>query len=60
MALFNDIFCQICDRFITKEQWKKHLYSSRNLHREANGYSPAIFPQRTLTRDEGLRLGKAF
>ena len=34
MALFNDIFCQICDRFYTKEQWNKHLYSSRHLHRE--------------------------
>ena len=60
MALFNDIFCQICDRFYTKERWDKHLYSSRHLHREINGYWPAFFPQRKLTRDEGIKLEKAF
>ena len=60
MALFNDIFCQICDRFYTKEQWNKHLYSSRHLHREVNGYWPAFFPQRKLTRDEGIKPEKAF
>ena len=60
MALFNDIFCQICDRFYTKEQWNKHLYSSRHLHREINGYWPMFFPQRKLTRDEGMRLETAF
>ena len=60
MALFNDIFCQICDKFYTKEQWNKHLYSSRYLHREVNGYWPAFFPQRKLTRDEGMKLEKAF
>ena len=60
MAIFNDIFCQICDRFYTEEQWNKHLYSSRHLHREVNGYWPAFFPQRKLTRDEGIKLEKAF
>ena len=60
MALFNDIFCQICDRFYTKEQWNKHLYSSRHLHREVNGYWPAFFPQRKLTRDEGIKLERVF
>ena len=60
MALFNDIFCQICDRFYTKEQWNKHLYSNRHLHGEINGYWPAFFPQRKLTRDEGIKLEKAF
>ena len=60
MALFNDIYCQTCDKFITKEQWNKHLYSSRHLHREVNGYWPAIFQQRKLTRDEGSILEKAF
>ena len=60
MALFNDIFCQICDRFYTKERWNKHLYSNRHLHREINGYWPAFFPQRKLTRDEGIKLEKAF
>ena len=60
MVIFNDIFCQICDRFYTKERWNKHLYSSRHLHREVNGYWPAFFPQRKLTRDEGIKLEKAF
>ena len=60
MALFNDIFCQICDRFYTKEQWNKHLYSSRHLHREVNRYWPMFFPQRKLTRDEGNKLERAF
>ena len=60
MALFNDIFCQICERFYTKERWNKHLYSSRHLHREINGYWPMFFPQRKLTRDEGMRLERAF
>ena len=60
MAIFNDVFCQICDRFYTKERWNKHLYSSRHLHREVNGYWPAFFPQRKLTRDEGIKLEKAF
>ena len=60
MALFNDIYCKICDRFLTKEQWNKHRFSSRHLHREANGYWPAYFPQRKLTRDEGSILEKTF
>ena len=34
MAILNDIYCQICDRFITKERRNKHLYCSRHLHRE--------------------------
>ena len=60
MALFIDVYCQIYDKFYTKEQWKKHLYSSRLLHREVNGYWPAFFPQKKLTRDEGVKLEKAF
>ena len=60
MALFNGIFCQICDRFYTKERWNKHLYSSRHLHREINGFWPMFFAQRKLTRDEGMRLERAF
>ena len=60
MVLFNDACCQICDRFYTKEQWNKHLYSSRYLHTEVNGYWPAFFPQRKLIRDEGIKLEKAF
>ena len=41
MALFNDIYCQICDRFITKEQGDNHLHSSGHLLREVNGFWPA-------------------
>ena len=46
MPIFNDIYCQFCDRFITKEQWNKNLYSSRHFHREVNGYWPTFFPQK--------------
>ena len=60
MAIFNDVFCQICDRFYRKEQWNKHLYFSRHLHIEVNGYWPAFFPERKLTRDEDMKLEKAF
>ena len=60
MALLNDIYGQICDRFYTKEQWSKHLFSKRHFHREVNGYWPAYFRQRKLTRDEGSILEKAF
>ena len=60
MVIFDDRFCQICDRLYTKEQWNKHLYSSRHLQREVNGYWPSFFPQRKLTRDEGMKLEKAF
>ena len=47
MSLFNDIFCQTCDRFFTKEQWNKHPYSNRPLHQEVNGYWSACFPQKS-------------
>ena len=61
MVLFNNTYCQVCDRlFYAKEQWKKHLYSSRPLHREVNGYWPAYSPQRKLTRDKGIEIEKAF
>ena len=60
MVLLNDTFCQVCDGFYTKEQGNEHLYSSRHLHREVNGYWPAYLPQRKLTGDEGMKLEKAF
>ena len=60
MSILDDTYCQLCERFITKEDWNKHLYSSRHLHREMNGYWPAYFPQRKLTGDEGMTLEKAF
>ena len=60
MALINDIYCQICDRFITKRRWDKHLYSSRYLHTQVNGFWPAYFPQQKLTTDDGKKLEKVF
>ena len=59
MALFNDKYCQNSDRSITKEQWNKHLYSNRHLHREVNGYWHAFFQQSNLTRVEGIILEKS-
>ena len=43
MALFNDVYCQICERFINEEPWNKHFYFSGHLHRELNGYWPTFF-----------------
>ena len=60
MALFNDIYCQICDRFYTKQRRNKHLYSSRHLYKKVYGYWPACLPQRTLICDEGIELEKRF
>ena len=60
MALFNDTYCQICDRFLTAELWNKPFYSSRHLHREVNGYWSAHFAERKLTRDEGMKFEKVF
>ena len=60
MEFFNYTYCQTFDKFITKEQWNKHPYSSRHLHREVNGYLPANFPQIKLTRDEGMIIEKVF
>ena len=60
MSILDDTFFQTCDRFITKEQWNKHLFSGRHLHREQNGYWPAYFLQKKLTRNEGIILEKTF
>ena len=60
MSFLYDTYCQLCERFITKKQWNKHLYSSRHLHKKAYGYIPAYFPQRKLTGDESIKLEKAF
>ena len=38
MSFLDDTYCQLCERFITKEQWNIHLYSSRHLHKKAFGY----------------------
>ena len=45
MSFLDDTYRQLFERFITKEQWNKHLYSSRHLHKKAYGYTPAYFPQ---------------
>ena len=60
MPFLDDTFCQLCERFITKEQWNKHLYSSRHLHKKAYGYTSAYFPNRRLIGDEANILEKAF
>ena len=48
MSFLDDTYCQLCERFIAKEQWNKHLYSIRYLHKKAYGYTPAYFPNRRL------------
>ena len=60
MSILDDTNCQLCERFITKEQWNKHLPFSRHLHREAHGYGPVIFPQSKLARDEKIIFEKGF
>ena len=60
MAFFNDTYCQLCERFIAKEQWINHVYSSRPLHREKSSYWPALFPQTKLVKDKIIMLEKAF
>ena len=60
MAFFKDTYCQLCERFNTKEQRNEHLYSSRHLHREVNAFWPAYFVQRKLTRAEVSILERAF
>ena len=37
VVLFNNTDCLFCERFKTKDQWNKHVYSNRPLHREVNG-----------------------
>ena len=60
MSFLDDTLCQICESFITKEDWTNHLYSNRHLQREAHGYLPAYFPQKILTGDENIIFEKAF
>ena len=59
MTLSKATYCQICERFFTKEQWNKHLFSSRHLQREVSAFWPAYFLQRKMTRDESSRLENA-
>ena len=41
MSFLDDIYYQLCERFITKKDWQKHPYSSRHLQRKMNIYWPA-------------------
>ena len=60
-ALFNDTYCQRCQRFITEEQWdNRQLKASGQLVRKVSGYWPAHFSQRKWTRDEGSVFEKEF
>ena len=43
MAFFNVVYCQICERFNTKEQRNKHFYSRTHLQREVNGFGQRSF-----------------
>ena len=58
MSFIDDTYCQLCESFITKEQWNKHLYSSRHLHNKAYGYKPAYLLNRRLIGDEANTLEK--
>ena len=54
MSFFNETYCQLCERFITKEQWDKHLSSSRHLHREMNGLWQEYIPQKKTTAKNSI------
>ena len=60
MSFIDETYCQLCERFITEEEWKNHLFSSRPSHREVIGFWPTFFPQRKLTADECKILEKAY
>ena len=38
MAVFNHKDYQLRQKSITKEEWNRHLFSSKHLHREAHGF----------------------
>ena len=44
MSIFNNTYCELCESFITKDQWNKHLHASRHLQGEVNGYWPSNSP----------------
>ena len=56
MSLLDNTYCQLCEKFITKQKWDKHVYSSGLSHKEANGQKPTYFPIRKLTSDESTKL----
>ena len=38
ISLSDDIYCQLCEGLITKEEWIERLYSKRQSHKELNGF----------------------
>ena len=60
MALFSNMNCQICDRFITEEQWNNHLFSSRHLKNRTEWILARVIFTKNKTSDEGGILEKAF
>ena len=60
MSILDDTYCHFCEKLITKEDWNKHLYSSRHLHKEAHGYWPAYFINGKPSGNESIILEKAF
>ena len=48
MSFLDDRYCQLCERFITKERWNKHLYSSRHLHKKSFWLLSSLFPAKKI------------
>ena len=44
MSFLYDTYCQLCERFITKEQWNQHLYYSRLLHKKSLWLHTGLLP----------------
>ena len=59
-SFFSDTYCQLCERFITKEKWNKRLFSNRHIYEETYGFWTAYLPNRKLTIDKSFKLEKAF
>ena len=60
MTFFRDIYCQLYEKFLTKNPENKHLSSSRHLHRAVYAYWRACFPHRKLVEDENIILEEVF
>ena len=60
MSYLDDTYCQLCERFTTKEERNKHFSSSTHLRKKVYGYNPAHFPNRKLIGDESSIPEEAF
>ena len=60
MSILDNTIFHLCKKLIRKKVWSKRLYSSRQMHRDVNGYTPACFPQSKLFRHQSSILRKAF